>query len=199
MRVDRMEELVDSAVTFRYVPDLPGPRAGIVGGGGGYSVLASDEVGAAGLAMPALPAEIQQKLHDFTPTAGTSVRNPVDTSVGWGPDGLKPMLDTIRIVAESTNIDYILYHTSWSWGAMRAEGPQITEVAAESAGKLGDLAKEAGKHILCVTRIPTSDIGMAGTLAFQAEASKHGLATFHSVQSAALAVQRLLAWQAARV
>jgi acyl-CoA synthetase (NDP forming) len=198
IRVDRMEELVDSAVTFRYVRDLAGPRAGIVGGGGGYSVLASDEIGAAGLEMPALPAEIQQQLHDFTPTAGTSVRNPVDTSVGWGPDGLKPMLETIRIVADSPNIDYILYHTSWAWGAMRAEGPQITEVAAESAGKIGELAKAAGKPIVCVTRIPTSDVGMAGTLAFQAEAAAHGLATFHSVQSAALALQRLLAWQAAR-
>ncbi len=198
MRVDRMEELVDSAVTFRYVKELPGPRAGIVGGGGGYSVLASDEVGAAGLSMPALPPEIQQKLHDFTPTAGTSVRNPVDTSVGWGPDGLKPMLDTIRVVAESPNVDFILYHTSWSWGAMRAEGPTITEVAAESGAKLGEVAREAGKPIVCVARIPTSDIGMAGTLAFQAEAAKHGLATFASVQAASLALRRLIDWQALR-
>ena len=44
--------------------------------------------------------------------SGPSVRNPVDTSVGWGPDGLKPMLDTIRIVSESPNVDFILYHTS---------------------------------------------------------------------------------------
>ena len=198
VRVDRMEELVDQAVAFRYLKSLPGPRAGIVGGGGGYSVLASDEIGCAGLEMPTLSAEIQQKLRDFTPTAGTSVRNPVDTSVGWGPEGLKPMLDTIRIVSEAPNIDYILYHTSYSWGAMRAEGPQITEVAAESAGKIGELAKAAGKPIVCVTRIPTSDVGMAGTLAFQTEAAAHGLATFHSVQSAALAFQRLLAWQAAR-
>lgn len=198
MRVDRMEELVDAAVTFRYVRSLAGSRAGIVGGGGGYSVLASDEVGAAGLQMPALPTEVQQKLRDFTPTAGTSVRNPVDTSVGWGPDGLKPMLETIRIVAASPNIDFILYHTSWSWGAMRAEGPQITEVAAESGGKLGEVAREAGKPIVCVARIPTSDIGMAGTLAFQAEAAKQGLATYSSVQAASLALQRLLAWQALR-
>lgn len=54
-RVDRMEELVDQAVAFRYITSLTGPRAGIVGGGGGYSVLASDEIGAAGLEMPTLP------------------------------------------------------------------------------------------------------------------------------------------------
>ncbi|MBI2723520.1 MAG: CoA-binding protein [Chloroflexi bacterium] len=198
VRVDRMEELVDQAVAFRFARAITGPAAGIVGGGGGYSVLASDEVGASGLSMPVLPADVQQKLHDFTPTAGTSVRNPVDTSVGWGPDGLKPMLDTIRIVSEAPNIDYILYHTSWSWGAMRAEGPTITEVAAESAHKLGAVAREAGKPIVCVTRIPTSDVGMAGTLAFQEAAAAEGLATFNSVQSATLAIVRLLAWQSAR-
>jgi acyl-CoA synthetase (NDP forming) len=198
VRVERMEELVDQAVAFRYLKSLPGPRAGIVGGGGGYSVLASDEIGAAGLEMPTLPPEIQQKLHDFTPTAGTSVRNPVDTSVGWGPDGLKPMLDTIRIVSESPNIDYILYHTSYSWGAMRAEGPSIVEVATEAAEKLGEVAKESGKPIVCVARIPTTEMGMAGTLAFQQNVASAGLPVFNSVQSAALAVQRLLAWQAAR-
>lgn len=198
VRVERMEELVDQTVAFRFLKSLTGPRAGIVGGGGGYSVLASDEIGAAGLEMPALPPEIQQKLHDFTPTAGTSVRNPVDTSVGWGPDGLKPMLDTIRIVAESPNVDYILYHTSYSWGAMRAEGPSIVEVATDAAEKLGALSREAGKPIVCVARIPTTEMGMAGTLAFQETVAAAGLPIFNSVQSAALAVKRLLAWQAQR-
>ena len=198
VRVDRMEELVDAAVTFRYLPALPGPRAGIVGGGGGYSVLASDEVASYGLQMPALPEHIQQKLRDFTPTAGTSVRNPVDTSVGWGPEGLQPMLDTIRIVAEAENIDFILYHTSWSWGAMRAEGPNVTEIAAETAGKLAALSREAGKPIVCVTRIPTSDVGMGATLAFQAEAGKHDLAVYNSVQSASQSLQRLIQWQSRR-
>ena len=198
VRVDRMEELVDQAVAFRFLTSLPGPRAGIVGGGGGYSVLASDEIGASGLEMPTLPADIQQKLHDFTPTAGTSVRNPVDTSVGWGPEGLKPMLDTIRIVAESPNIDYILYHTSYSWGAMRAEGPSIAEVAAEAAQGLGEVAKGTGKPIVCVARIPTTELGMAGTLAFQQNVAAAGLPVFNSVRDAALALRRLLWWQANR-
>lgn len=198
VRVDRMEELVDQMVAFRYLPSLAGPRAGIVGGGGGYSVLASDEIGASGLEMPTLPADVQQKLHDFTPTAGTSVRNPVDTSVGWGPEGLKPMLDTIRIVAESPNIDYILYHTSYSWGAMRAEGPSIAEVAAEAAEGLGVVSNETGKPIVCVARIPTTELGMAGTLAFQQNVANAGLPVFNSVRDAALALRRLLWWQSNR-
>lgn len=198
IRVDRMSELVDACVAFRYLRGLRGARAGIVGGGGGYSVLASDEVGASGLQMPALPDDIQQKLHDFTPTAGTSVRNPVDTSVGWGPDGLKPMLDTIRIVAEAPNIDYILYHTSWGWGPNRRGVPDMMAAAREQGEKLGELMRDAGKPIVCVARTPTSAPGMDATLAFQEATAAEGIATFDSVQSASQALVRLLAWQSAR-
>jgi acyl-CoA synthetase (NDP forming) len=161
-------------------------------------VLASDEIGSHGLQMPALPDDIQQKLHDFTPTAGTSVRNPVDTSVGWGPDGLKPMLDTIRIVAEAANVDYILYHTGWGWGPSRGGGADIVEIAKNTGEKLGELASEAGKPIVCVARTPTSDMGMAATLVFQQAVAERGLGTFSSVASASLALQRVLAWQSLR-
>lgn len=198
IRVDRMEELVDMAVTFRYLPELRGPRAGIVGGGGGYSVLASDEIGAAGLQMPALPPEIQQKLKDFTPTAGTSVRNPVDTSVGWGPEGLKPMLDTIRIVSEAGNIDYILYHTSWGHGPNRGGSDDIVAAAKKQGAAVGELAKEIGKPIVCVCRTPTSSPAMDATIAFQEECAAHELPVYSSVAAAALSLSRFVAWQSRR-
>jgi acyl-CoA synthetase (NDP forming) len=195
VRVDRMDELVDAIVAFRYVRGLAGPRAAIVGGGGGYSVLASDDLAAAGLQMPPLPDATQRRLLEFTPVAGTSMRNPVDTSVGWGPEGLKPMLDTIRIVAEAPNIDFILYHTSWGWGPNRAGMPDLAGAAREQGARLGELGSEIGKPIVCVARTPTSDIGMTATLAFQEAAASAGLATFNSVGGASLALTRLLRWQ----
>ena len=81
---------------------------------------------------------------------------------------------------------------------MRAEGPSIVEVASEAAQKLGALAKESGKPIVCVARIPTTEMGMAGTLAFQQNVATAGLPVFNSVRDATLAVQRLLTWQAGR-
>jgi acyl-CoA synthetase (NDP forming) len=198
VRVDRMEELVDTVIAFRHLRALRGPRAGIVGMGGGNSVLASDEIGSHGLEMPALPDDVQRKLRDFTPTAGTSVRNPVDTNVGWGPDGLKPMLDTIRIMAEAPNIDYVLYHTGWGWGPGRSGAPDIVEMAKGTGEALGQLAAEAAKPIVCVSRTPTSEPGMAATLAFTEAATAHGIATFSSVASAALALRRVLTWQGNR-
>ncbi|HLB22622.1 MAG TPA: hypothetical protein VJP07_00860, partial [Dehalococcoidia bacterium] len=77
-------------------------------------------------------------------------------------------------------------------------GPSIVEVASEAAHKLGDVAKETGKPIVCVARIPTTELGMAGTLSFQRSVAEAGLPVFNSVRDAALAVQRLLAWQSNR-
>ena len=81
---------------------------------------------------------------------------------------------------------------------MRAEGPSIVEVATEAAEKLGVVSKESGKPIVCVARAPTSELGMAGTLAFQQKLADVGLPVFNSVRDAALAVQRTLAWKRAR-
>jgi len=198
IRVDRMEELVDMAVTFRYLRELRGPRAGIVGGGGGYSVLASDEIGSAGLQMPALPEEIQRKLKDFTPTAGTSVRNPVDTNVGWGSEGLTAILDTIRIVAEAGNIDYVLYHTSWGHGPNRAGADEVVATAKKQGAAIGELAKEIGKPLVCVCRTPTSVDSMAATIAFQDQCSEHELPVYSSVAAAALSLARFISWQSRR-
>ena len=39
---------------------------------------------------------------------------------------------------------------------------------------------------------------MGATLAFQAEAGKHGLAVYNSVQSASQSLHRLLQWQTMR-
>jgi acyl-CoA synthetase (NDP forming) len=197
IRVERMEELVDMAVLFRYSPALRGPRAGIVGGGGGHSVLASDEFGAVGLEMPALPDDVQRQLLEFTPTAGTSVRNPVDTSVGLRPDGLKSMIDTTRIVSSAPNIDYVVYHTGFDWGPSRA-GMDLTGFARETATALGGLERETGTPIICVARTPTSEPGMGATLAFQEAAAGERLAVFNSLQAAALALRRLLAWRDGR-
>jgi hypothetical protein len=81
---------------------------------------------------------------------------------------------------------------------MRAEGPSIVEVAGEAAQGIGAIARGSGKPIVCVARMPTNELGMAGTLAFQRSVAEQGLPCFNSVRDATLALNRLLAWQAAR-
>jgi hypothetical protein len=46
--------------------------------------------------------------------------------------------------------------------------------------------------------MPTNELGMTGTLAFQQRVAAEGLACFNSVRDATLALTRMLAWQTRR-
>ena len=199
MRVESIEELIDTAAAFRFLGRLDGPRVGIVGIGGGNSVLAADDVAAAGLEVPPLPEETQRQLAEFTPVAGTSVRNPVDTNVGFGPDGPRLMRETLRLVAEAPNIDVILYQAAIGWGPSRgAEGPSVVEIAKQIATSTGEAVREFGKPIVVLVRPPLTTEVMEASITFMEEAATQGLAIFPAVSNAARALRRLLDYQIER-
>jgi acyl-CoA synthetase (NDP forming) len=203
LRVDSMDDLVDGTVAFRFVKDLPGPRAAIVGVGGGHSVLAADAVAAAGLEAPPLPDKTQRALAEFTPIAGTSVRNPVDTNVGFGPEGARLMRETLRLVAEAPNIDFILYQAAVGWSpGRRVKGmPDPVEQARNLAVSTAEAMGQFGKPVVLVVRPPlAADSADASTAVavFQEEAASRGLACFPAVSRAAHALRNVLDWRAKR-
>ncbi len=197
IRADSIEELTDCALAFRYFERITGPRMGIVGVGGGNSVLATDEVAAAGLEVPHLPDATQAALGEFTPVAGTSVRNPVDTNVGFGPEGPKLMQETLRLIAEAENIDVIMLQAAIGWGPGSRAADQI-EHAKQIAVSTADAIANFGKPIAMIVRPPITEESMAATVAFREEAAKQGLAIFGSVANAARAIRKRLDWQKQR-
>ncbi|MEX0786178.1 MAG: CoA-binding protein [Dehalococcoidia bacterium] len=198
LRVDSIDELVDCAAAFSFVKQLAGPRIGLVGVGGGHSVLAADDVAAAGMQVPPLPAATQRALARFTPVAGTSVRNPVDTNVGFGPDGPRLMDETLRLVAEAPNIDVIFFQAPVGWGPGRRDPDTLAEQARVLATSTGEAMARFGKPVITPIYPPMNADALAATTAFQEEAARHGIATFPSVPRAARALRRMLDWQAAR-
>ena len=74
---ETMEELHDlliaAATNARLVR---GPRALLLGGGGGFSVLAADSIARAGLDLPPLDDATTAELRELMPVAGNSIRNP---------------------------------------------------------------------------------------------------------------------------
>lgn len=198
-QVDDLEDLVDMAVAFRFVGSLRGPRVGIVGGGGGRSVLAADSVASTGLSVPALPEDTQRRLREFTPVAGTSVRNPIDSGMGWGRrEAMERMLKTLRIVAEAPNIDLVLFHTHFSWGSMVRESRDLVKQAQNMVEAMVRVAREAGTPIAGIARPPMNAPALEATQAFQSAAGSLGLATFSGMKEAASAFSKLLAWQRMR-
>lgn len=105
--VESVEEVVDCALAFHYLPLPRGRRIAIIGGQGGTGVGTADNCYNLGLTLPQLSETTVARLREVLPPVGTSVGNPTDTGVA---SLLNPSLyaQAIEIVAADPNIDMIL-------------------------------------------------------------------------------------------
>lgn len=194
LRVESLESLVDAAVSFQFVKRLRGPNVAVVGGGGGASVLAADDLDAAGLRVPALLPETREALAKVTAEAGTSIRNPIDTMNIWEP---KAFEGTLRPVAEAANIDVVLYHMGFGFGPS-ARMSMDRERGARQVEGLARIQEETGTPIVVSIRQSLSADTVALAVDFQERCARAGLATYPSISRAAEALAGLLEWQRLR-
>ncbi|MCL4240991.1 MAG: CoA-binding protein [Dehalococcoidia bacterium] len=191
LRVESLEALVDMAVTFRFVKRLSGPNVVVVGGGGGASVLAADDLAAAGLNLPPLLPETQAELAKITHEAGTSIRNPIDTTSLWEDQGFEA---TLRPCAEAPNIDVLLYHTSFGSGP-GARQVGLRDRMRRQAETLGRIQEQSGKPVVVCIRPSVSADAFEQAADFQELCWRANLATYPSIARAGIALGNLLAWQ----
>ncbi len=195
LRVEELDELVDLAVAVQFEARPAGRGVAVVGMGGGTSVLAADEVDAAGLDLPVMPQEIQDELHTFTPLAGTSVRNPIDSTALFQADGF---LRTFELAARPESVHTILFHVSFGWGpAIRPE--DYVQRIADTAANLRDArSRVGGKPILVAVDSPVTAEGAAHTIDAIQRVSADGFPTFVGIPRAARTIAELARLQALR-
>jgi acyl-CoA synthetase (NDP forming) len=99
-------DLLDMTAAFNLLPPIMGKRAGVIGGGGGISVLSADECEKAGLEMPELPDEIQDFIREVAPELSGWMSNPVDFSLPPGTK-LSPH-DLLRKMTETPAFDFLI-------------------------------------------------------------------------------------------
>jgi len=96
IRVNSLEELLDTTIAFLHLGPVTGQKVCSVGGGGGIGVAAADTWERAGLSVPLFPAELEKKLLSIVPPTGASARNPVDVGNPFpAPEMLRSVLDTV--------------------------------------------------------------------------------------------------------
>lgn len=78
---DSVEELIDLAVTFRFLPPVKGNKVGVAGGAGGSSVLAADACERAGLDVVPLSEGFRQELKARGVSVWDWLGNPADLSI----------------------------------------------------------------------------------------------------------------------
>lgn len=185
IRVSSLEEMADILVTLLFLPLPKGGRIALMGGGGGASVLITDEFEKKGLKVPALPQEIRNQIREFTPAAGNILRNPIDYSQTMIEPG--KLAKTVGIISNWDGIDLLM-------GFMRP-----TLAAASIRGRMGDMINE----ILEGSRLGSKPVGLViepSTLAQEAKeifpiiqkCVSLGLPVYYSFAGAASAISIVL-------
>jgi acyl-CoA synthetase (NDP forming) len=106
IRVSSLEEAADVLVTLLFMPLPQGRSVALVGGGGGSSVLVTDEFEKRGLKVPALTQEIRSQIRAYSAAAGNILGNPIDYSQTVME--AKKLAKTISIVSGWEGIDFII-------------------------------------------------------------------------------------------
>ncbi len=116
IRVYSLEELVDMLVALDKLPDLDGNRVGIFGGGGGASVLATDDWAGAGFVLPPLPGPARDKLRGMVSTeAGLILRNPLDLSSFAYSEGFYGLIKDLLTLDDF--VDFSVIHIGFGQAA----------------------------------------------------------------------------------
>lgn len=132
-----MNELVDFVAAFSFLPPIKGDRVGIVGGGGGKSVMSADACEEAGFTVPPLPPEIERELETRAPELRGWLGNPIDSSI-MGGTAMNPG-ELPRMLAQSPHFDFILANLTEEnplpremWGVIiKSETEELIKVAEE--------------------------------------------------------------------
>ncbi|MFI7065252.1 GNAT family N-acetyltransferase [Kribbella sp. NPDC050124] len=127
LRMDTVEELVETARVLAGRPLPKGNRLAVIGNAGGAGVLAADAAGRLGLEIPELSSASQQEL-----TGAVGAGNPVDLGAAASPENLRHAL---QVILDSGEADAVLV----CYAATRAGSVSETYAAIAAAAENTDI------------------------------------------------------------
>ncbi len=184
--VESMEEFIDTALAF-YQIRYPGGRrvaviAGIVDGGGGDCVSATDSCTSIGIEVPPFSPETRVSLTAILPGVGTIFRNPLD--LGFPGANFPLLTKVVELVAGDPNIDLII---------IQKHVDMLLKLSSyDNVKKMNSLFID-WKNSIKKPIIIVSSPGMreAERLSLDSELSEAGVPVFLSVERAARALLNL--------
>ncbi len=106
IRVDSVEELLDTITAFSHLPPQIDNRISLICGGGGVSVMATDASYRAGLEIAPLSKGLRRKIAALLPPVGSSANNPIDVANPFPP--AEVIRDIIEYLAASGEVRSII-------------------------------------------------------------------------------------------
>jgi acyl-CoA synthetase (NDP forming) len=161
IRVETMEDLINSTLACLHLLPRVGRRVALLSGSGGSAVIGADVFENSGLELPPFSAEVQQKISSYLPPIITGIRNPVDIGDPIPPaEKLMPILEAI---AGSEQIDTVIVGRMF----LSVKGPTLVggfpksfEQGREGLREVPVKVKEKyGKPMAVILSEETSDSG----------------------------------------
>ena len=110
VQASTLEDMIDLVVAFDFLPPVRGTRVGVVGGGGGKSVLSADEWAEAGFDLAPFTEDIEEQVRKTLPELWWGwLRNPVDVSIFPEEAFGSNLAGTIlKMMAQSPSFDLVI-------------------------------------------------------------------------------------------
>jgi acyl-CoA synthetase (NDP forming) len=103
---ESMDDMIDLAVAFSFLPEIYKTHVGIAGGGGGRTVLSADEWEEAGFNVVPLPDSIRNKIREVAPDIWDWIGNPGDRSMMEGSRFSTG--DLLEMMSKETDFDLLI-------------------------------------------------------------------------------------------
>lgn len=150
---DSIEEMIDLAVSFYFLPQITGLRVGIAGGSGGPSVLGADECEEAGLDVVPLPQEMREEFKNMGASGWDWIRNPADMSMLGGFDFTGS--DMLGMMSRYPDFDLLIGYIQDIPSSKKEL--RIPTLKAGVEGYIG-VKKESAKPLLMI--VPDKSVGI---------------------------------------
>jgi acyl-CoA synthetase (NDP forming) len=197
--VRSLEELADTVLALLHLPASTGRRVGVVGGGGGISVAAADACDRVGLEIPPFGDDVQKKLQEIVPAAGTSIRNPVDIGVPLVP---APAFERVlESVASAACVDTVIatqamFHVlGGTFRLPPGQQESMLQALVETPTKVRD---RVGKPIVIVLPVGGDEVGMVeaekGRREIRDQYLSMGIPSYPTLERAARAVANAVSY-----
>ncbi len=186
VRVDNVEEMVDTLLAFQQLGRWQGSGvafvSGITGGGGGIGVTASDVLAGFGLKLPVLNENTQKRLKSMLAAVGTIVHNPLDVGGGSLPPDI--LHECFSAVLNDPAIDMLVFHERTS---NFLQLNYLTRV--EAVNEILIRLRSSQSKPIAVVSIPGTEEN--GRQALEKKLEQAGIPVFPTLDRAAAALRNL--------
>ncbi len=111
--VKNLEDMVDLAMAFNFLPPATGRKLAVLGGSGGSSVLAADQCEEAGLEVIPLPQDLREKLKKAHNPIWDWIGNPADFSISMGDHDLAFQIGQLMVDHPAFEVIMTFVHGPW--------------------------------------------------------------------------------------